>query len=58
MYLSSMNCAIYQPDPGYPFQLSPPAPTVASAQSGKLTDATANRNPLIVPNLADELEIH
>src|SRR6266540_2337043 len=58
MYLSSMNCAIYEADPSDPLKFSPPAPTIASAQSGKLTNASANRNRLSVSNGADEFEIH
>ena len=58
MYLSSMNCAIYKPDPGDALQFSPPAPTVALAQSGKLANRPPKRNRLNVSNLADQLEIH
>ena len=58
MYLSCMNCAIHEADPGDPLQFSPPAPTIASAQSGELAHASANRDRLNVSDLADEFEIH
>jgi hypothetical protein len=58
MYLSSMNCAIYETNPGDALQLPPPPPTIPSAQSDTLADASANRNWLNVFDLADKFKIH
>ena len=58
MYLSSVNCAIYETNPGDALQLPPPAPTIASAQSDTLAHISANRNWLNCSDLANKFEIH
>ena len=58
MYFSSVNCAIYETNPGDALQLPPPAPTIASAQSDPLAHTSANRNWLNGSDLANKFEIH
>jgi hypothetical protein len=58
MYLSSMNCSVYEAHSSDPFQFSPSAAAIAFAKTGQPTDGSPNRNRLNVSNLADQFEIH